>query len=221
VRKRKIPDSHKTPEVGSPRYRTWEQVAGYFDGDGSVSLAVVKRVLRFRLRFVDRWKPQVEAIRAFMIQRGIRPTSVNRDNKNDPRSGYRVEVGSIVDVLSVAKSMLPFCMKKAADLAITIDYLEDKITGDEAVARFNEEVLSGRRSGIIRKSDQPFTRSVGLRASKLENAAKARRAYAVKVDQSTQEQIRSDHLEGKMGWYRLSRKYGLSVSVIRRILRFG
>ena len=36
-----------------PPYSAWEQVAGYFDGDGNVGLELVERVLRLKLRFVD------------------------------------------------------------------------------------------------------------------------------------------------------------------------
>lgn len=31
------------------RYTSWEQVAGYFDGDGNVGVEVVKYVLKFKL----------------------------------------------------------------------------------------------------------------------------------------------------------------------------
>jgi len=114
--------------------------------------------------------------------------------------------------------MLPFCVKKAEDLQITIDYLEDRITADEAVRRFNAEIRVGRRKGHIRRSDLPLTRSEGIRRWKLMNAKKARAAYEVNVDDGTQENIREDHTRLGMGYIRLGRKYGYSQSVIRRIL---
>jgi len=114
--------------------------------------------------------------------------------------------------------MLKYTVKKREDLRIAIEYLEGKITGNEAIAAFNEEVRSGRRRGKIREESLPLTREEGLRQSKLENAKKARAAYAVNVSPEMQEQIRKDHLKGKLGQIRLGRKYGYSVSVIRRVL---
>ena len=51
------------------QYTTWQQVGGYFDGDGNVGLEVVRYVLRFRLRFSDTWEPQVITIKSFMNER--------------------------------------------------------------------------------------------------------------------------------------------------------
>ena len=204
---------------GSRGYSSWRQVSGYFDGDGSVSLEVVKYVLRFRVRFADTWKPQMDSIRSFLIRHGIRATGVNRDNAKDPLPAYRVEVGAVGSVLEVARFMLPFCVKKAEDLGITIDYLEGRITADEAVAKFNEEVRRGRRSGFIRESSMPYKRAQGIRLKQLENARKARAAYAVYVSPDVRDKIREDHAKLKVGFISLSKKYGYSPSVIRRILR--
>ena len=54
--------------------------------------------------------------------------------------------------------------------------------------------------------------------AQLENARKARAAYAVNVSEGTKARIRKDHQDLKLGHNRLSRKYGYSASVIRRIL---
>jgi hypothetical protein len=53
-------------EVEYERYETWQQLGGYFDGDGNVGLEVVKYVLRFKLRFSDTWRPQIAAIKSFL-----------------------------------------------------------------------------------------------------------------------------------------------------------
>ena len=114
--------------------------------------------------------------------------------------------------------MLPYVVKKKEDLRITIDYLEGEMTGNEAIAMFNNEVKVGRRKGKTREVSLPFTRQEGLRLSQLENARKARAAYSVSVCPSLQEQIRKGHTKGKLSYVRLSRKYGYSASVTRRIL---
>jgi hypothetical protein len=61
-------------------------VAGYFDGDGSVGVEIVRYVLRFRIRYVDTWKEQVDAIRDFLLRTGLDVPPLLRDNKNDPKS---------------------------------------------------------------------------------------------------------------------------------------
>ena len=200
-------------------YTSWRQVAGYFDGDGNVGLEIVKRVLHFRLRFVDTWRPQVDSIKSFLDRNGIVTGQVGCDNKNDRHSVFRVEVAQIASVIKAAKAMRRLAVKKAEDLRITIDYLEGRITGNEAVAAFNDEVVSGRRRGKHREAEIPYTREQGIRLSKLANAKKARAAHAVKVAIEIQEKIRNEHYKMKLGSIRLSKKYGYSQSVIRRILR--
>ena len=114
--------------------------------------------------------------------------------------------------------MFPLVVKKKEDLRIAIDYLEGKMSGNEAIAMFNIEVKTGRRRGKIRKETLPLTREEGLRLTKIENARKARAAYAVDVPPAVQERIKKEHSEGKLGHIRLSKKYGYSPSVIRRVL---
>jgi ribosome-binding protein aMBF1 (putative translation factor) len=99
-----------------------------------------------------------------------------------------------------------------------VEYLEGRIAGNDALRIFNREVQSGRRRGKLRNENIPFTRPEGLRLSHLENARKARAAYAVNVGEPIQERIRKNHQQLKLGHIRLSKKYGFSVSVIRRIL---
>jgi hypothetical protein len=200
-------------------YRTWEQVAGYFDGDGNVGLEIIKRVIHLRLRFVDTWAPQIEAIKLFLNKQQVNTGKVGRDNKIDQWPVFRLEVSQVASVLRVAKAMLPHCVKKAEDLRIVIDYLEGRITGNEAVAAFNEEVKIGRRRGNLREANIPYTREEGLILSKRENAKRARAAYAVKVPLEVEDRIRGDHGKLGLGSYELSKKYGYSRSVIRRVLR--
>jgi len=202
----------------SGQYTSWEQVAGYFDGDGNVGVEVVKYILRFKLRFSDTWKAQILTIKIFLSQVGISTSALWHEVREGRHDAYRIEVSSIAGVLSAAKAMLPFCVKKAEDLQILIDYLEGTITGNQAIERFNEEVRTGRRSGFIREPTLPQKRMEGLRVKQLENAKKARAAHAVLVSDAIQKEIRKDHWRHKLGHIRLSKKYGYSVSVIRRIL---
>ena len=144
------------------RYTTWEQVGGYFDGDGNVGLEVVRYVLRFRLRFSDTWEPQVTTIRSFMSERNIKTTGIQHETKPGRLDAFRIDINAIDGVPRASKAMLPFCLKKAEDLKILVDYLEGRITGNQAIERYNEEVRIGRRSGYVRDSVLPYTRAEGL-----------------------------------------------------------
>jgi len=201
-----------------PGYKSWEQVEGYFDGDGNVGLEIRKRVLHLRIRFVDTWKPQIESIKAFLNNRKIATGRIGQDNKVAQSPVYRLEVAEVASVLRTAKKLFQLCVKKREGLRITIDYLEWRITGNEAVAAFNEEVVIGRRRSVARDANIPYTREEGIRLSKLENAEKARAAYAVHVPPVEAELIRSDHTDKGLGSFRLAKKYGYSEKVIRRIL---
>jgi hypothetical protein len=213
-----LSEEHERESKG-PTYSSWEQVAGYFDGDGNVGLDVVKRVLRFKIRFVDTWKPQIVSIARFLFRQGISCGKVGKGDKRGVwQPAYRLDISEIKSVINVAKAMSRYTVKKQAELQIAIDYLEGRITGTDAITAFNREVESGRRRGRIRFEDLPYTRDEGIRLSQLENARNARAAYAVKVSPSIREQIRLDHTKKGLGHLRLSKKYGYSVSVIRRIL---
>jgi hypothetical protein len=203
---------------GQESYNTWGQIGGYFDGDGNVGLEAVRYVIRFKLRFSDTWEPQIKAVRSFLGSKNVTTTVISRERHLDKKDAYRIDVDSIAGVLKAAKAMLPYCVKKAEDLQIVVDYLEGRITGNKAIERFNQEVRMGRRSGYIREPTLPFTREEGIRLAQLENARKARSAYAVTIKDEVQQAIRSDRKELKLSQIRLSKKYGYTVSVIRRVL---
>jgi hypothetical protein len=193
-------------------------VGGYFDGDGSVGVMVVRYVLRFKIRFSDTWQPQIEAIKSFMDWNGISTSSVGRYGSDGQLDAYRVDIGAISSIIKAGRAMLPHCVKKSEDLRIMIDYLEGRTTGNQAIERLNDEVRMGRRSGFMRKLNLPYTRPEGLRVAQLENARRARVAYTIVVSDEIQRQIRSDYQKLKLSYLRLSRKYSYSESVIRRIL---
>ena len=201
----------------SEQYQSWQQTAGYFDGDGNVGIEVVKYVLRIKLRFCDMWKDQIVTVCNFLSGKQVRTRQVSKERHDAKKDAYRIDVGAVDSMLLAAKAMLPLCSKEAEDLRIVIDYLEGRITGNGAIERFNREVLVGRRSGYLRKPILPYTRAEGLRLAQLENAKRARAAHAVNVRDDIQQSIKTDHEHLTLGHIRLSKKYGYSVSVIGRI----
>lgn len=206
---------------GSPsseQYISWKQVSGYFDGDGNVGVEVVRYILKFKLRFSDTWRRQIESVRTFLNREGISTSAVWHERRDGRLEAFRVEVSAVSGVLRASKAMLPFCVKKAEDLRILVEYLEGRLSGNEAIERFNEEVRVGRRSGFVRELTLPYTRADGLRIKKHANASRARAAHVVHVGMATQREIKTDHWKHRLSFVKLSKKYGYSVSVIRRVL---
>jgi hypothetical protein len=128
-------------------YTLWAQVAGYFDGDGSVHLRTDSPVvLRFALVWVDNSFNQLSQLRRFLISHAITLGNVLRQGVGV----FRLQIASPRFALAASTQMIPFCSKKKEELRILRDYYEDGITGTEAVSGINEMVRLGVRLGSIR-----------------------------------------------------------------------
>lgn len=129
-------------------YRAWGQVAGYFDGDGSVYINTTSHdVLRFSLVWVDNCREQIGQLRHFLVSQRISAGEVLRRGDGT----FTVQISSPEGVLSTARLLLPFCFKKRKELGIVISYYENTITGTKALEGFNESVRAGVRVGKIRQ----------------------------------------------------------------------
>jgi LAGLIDADG-like domain len=212
-------DSTETPADGL-EYQTWEQVAGYFDGDGNVRVDLRKFVLRIGVRFSDTWKPQLEAIQRFLLRRGIRTSAVgiDKDRLGNRRPAYRLDINETLSVIELLDALAVRCVKKHEDLRIALDYLRDRITGAEAIQRLNEQVRIGRRRGHLHSYTNRLTRSAGHRLYELTNARIAREAHIVRIGPELQKRIKDDQAQLGLSIVKLSKKYGYSESVIRRVL---
>lgn len=112
-------------------YANWCSVAAYFDGDGSVCGSPKKDVVRIKLEFSDNWRPQVEQIAAFLRFQGIKPAKICLSVGN----AYLLYLSSNASILATCKGMLSQteCLyKKRKELAAVVDYLEDRITGQNS-----------------------------------------------------------------------------------------
>jgi len=154
----------------------WRQVAGYFDGDGAVYVALCKFVLKIRLAFYDVWKPQIETTTQFFESRGIPTRRLSVQEKGETEL-WNLTFSEPTVMKLVIRKLLPFSCKKRGDLLVALNYLEDRITAREAVEKLNGLVLEKRRSGYIRRFDVDLTRSVGSRPGK-RPARTARDAHA-------------------------------------------
>lgn len=144
-------DTHAPPgnivDASGGGYTLWAQVAGYFDGDGSVHLRTDSLVvLRFALVWVDNSFDQLLQLRSFLCSQGIGLGDVLRQGFGVSR----LQIASPRFALLAAKQMIPFSFKKKEELRIVGDYYEDRITGTEAIGKINEAVRRGVRIGDIR-----------------------------------------------------------------------
>ena len=197
------------------RYRSWEQLAGYFDGDESVGFTAVAHIIRFELRMTDNWLPFLRRISCFLRSFGIRTWYSKRNG------AWTLHISGKGDVAMTARRMYPFADKKKQELKVILDYYQDRITGNQAFARMNRFVRIGERTGKIRKATLPSRLSVGL-AEASEATAESLREVAISrklnVPLGLQRKIKKDYFTGKESQERIGKKYGYTRMVIRRVL---
>jgi hypothetical protein len=200
------------------RYDSWRQVAGYFDGDGAVYVSVKRFVLRVKLCFYDVWKPQLEGLKAFFASKGI---STNRlaSQERPLTTVWYLTLSDMSSMKMVIRKILPFTAKKRGDLLVALDYLEDRITANEAIRALNRFVTDKRRSGFIRKVSIPYTRVQGILEGRRFGATVGSTARLVKVPASLLKAIRTDRAKRGTSVRKLHLRYGYSERIIRRILR--
>jgi len=212
------PRRHDGPDMthgGMNPYNSWKQVSAHFDGDGSVSVRVRTFTLTFSLGFSDSYLPQLVQIRDFLTAQGVVTRPIKTQRRMSGRAtNYVLTVDTQREVLLVCRKMLPFTFKKEWDLLTTIDYLEDRTTGDETIHRLNTSIESGRREGTVRKFSIPFAKTEGVRMAALIGGRRssAKRAKLSHDQVDTLRQIREK--TGK-SFAELARMFKVSSDVVR------
>jgi hypothetical protein len=150
----------KSDDIGP--YTDWPQLAGYFDGDGSISIRRTSRGRPFTLlpalEFGDMSRRQIRMVKEFLLSRGIRTGKMTKRN-----GAWRVEVGTIEGVTRALTAMMPFLFKKKTEAGATLDYLTDKISGNELQRILRAAVRRGDRERVAPFIDLPWTRSAGAK----------------------------------------------------------
>lgn len=151
-----------------PKYTSWGQVAGYFDGDGTIYFSDTSNKpykLSVSLIFVDQSLDQVKNVKDFLNRRGIRSSNIL---KTSVGTANMVAISEFKSVKRALKRMMPHLCKKSNEASATLDYYEGRITGNRLLTVFKEEVLAGRRENRPRKVslDVPYTRPEGDRIMK-------------------------------------------------------
>ncbi len=151
-----------------PEYDSWRQVAGYFDGDGTVYFSDTSNrpyKLSISLVFVDQSSYQIGGVKKFLNAHGV-PTS-NILKRSDGEA-HELAVSQFKAVKKALRRMLPYLCKKEIEVRAALDYYEGRVTGNQLVEVFTAEVEAGRRERKTRtvRLDVPYTRPDGDRLMK-------------------------------------------------------
>jgi hypothetical protein len=209
-----------------PEYTSWRQVAGYFDGDGTIAISDTSNQpfkLGLSLAFVDQSEEQMRMLKRFFEKRGVITSNVLKTSK---ASAYMIAVSRFEGVLFSLKAMRPYLFKKANEAQAVIDYYEGRIRGNDLYKVFQEEVAAGRRERRDRKVviDVPFTYPEGdalMKKRRREIIIAAIEKSRAKISRKDYNDIRKAYLEtGSLSKLRESYPQ-YSRETIRRILGKG
>jgi hypothetical protein len=210
-----------------PEYGTWEQIAGYFDGDGTIYFSDTTNQpykLSVSLVFVDQSTDQIRNVRDFLRLRGIRTSNILR---RSDASACELAISEFNSVKDTLRQMLPFLCKKANEARAALDYYEGKITGNELNSVFENEVKEGRRKRKWRKVriSTPYLRPIGDELMKESRNYRLRDAFGrfrAKVTQEDYERIRFQHFDQGKRLCELVKEYPqYARETIRRVLGGG
>ena len=208
-------------------YSSWRQVAGYFDGDGTIALADTSNQpykLSFSLVFVEQSEDQIRMLKRFFEKRGLITSNVLKTSK---RTASMVAVSRFDGVLLSLKAMRPYLFKKAIEAQAVIDYYEGRIRGDDVFKIFQGEVEAGRRERRDRKVviKVPYTYPDGhalMKARRRERIKAAIDKSRAKVSRKDYDDIRRAYFESGRTLSELRTLYPkYARETIRRILGKG
>ena len=208
-------------------YGSWRQIAGYFDGDGNVSISDMSDQpfkLRLSLIFTDGSPEQIYMIRTFFLNRGIRPSNVLKTSKG---TASMIAISRFDGVLTAMKAMLPYLFKKANEALAVIDYYEGRTSGNDLIAIFQQEVTARRREKHNHrvKIDVPYTYPEGdllMKARRRQRIRDVIYESRAKITERDYDSIRREHLEYGSPLSDLIRAYPqYARETIRRILGRG
>jgi hypothetical protein len=208
-------------------YSSWRQVAGYFDGDGTIVISDTSNQpykLSFSLAFVDQSEDQIRMLKRFFEKHGVVTSNVLKTSKG---TALMIVVSRFDGVLFSLKAMRPYLFKKAIEAQAVIDYYEGKIRGDDVFRVFQEEVEAGRRERRDRKVviQVPYTYPDGhalMKARRRERVKAAIEKSRAKISRKDYDDIRRAYFESGLSLVELRRLYPTYArETIRRILGKG
>lgn len=210
-----------------PSYDSWRQVAGYFDGDGTIYFSDTSNQpykLSISLVFVDQSFDQIKNVRDFLNNRGIRTSNIL---KRSDTNAHELAVSEFKSVRKTLRLISPFLCKKENEALAASDYYDGKTTGNDVLVVFAGEVEAGRRERRSRKIplDVPYRRPDGDRLMKEIRNDRLRDAfgrYRAKLTPEDFRAIRSKHFDQGKRICDLTREYPqYARETIRRTLGRG
>lgn len=154
------PNLEAVQEAG---YSDWRQVSGYYDGDGGEEIKFGKFVIRFAITWTDTYLPQLQHIQRFLVSEKLAPSTIRLGTSTLGRDAWHLSLWEKGGMLEACKHMVPFLDKKKIQVMTVIDYIEGRITANDALRMFNLERDQGKWSGKVRTLNMPWTRKEGLR----------------------------------------------------------
>lgn len=202
-------------------YSKWEQVSGYFDGDGGLGITVWESTIQLLISWSDTDQEQLEHVAEFLIKRRIIPEGPYlRRGRGKSNDAYNLLISVKGGALVALKCMRPFVDKKRGQVEAAIDYLEDRITGEEFIKRIDLEVERKKRRAprrpFLSGRSCPCTKSEGLRKRSDLAAAKLRLKLGLNFDEKTIEEIRNAVFRDKKPISQVAKQYGVSSNSISR-----
>lgn len=140
-------------------YKSWQQVAGYFDGDGSPKVHVGAYTINITASWSYKDSEILEHVKKFLSSKGILGRLGRFQRGAEVYFELTVSEGG--NALLAFKKMLPFLDKKRDQVRAVVCYLENRSTGNQLVAVLNDAVMRNKRSSSVRFVDMPFTKIQG------------------------------------------------------------
>lgn len=126
-----------------PKYHSWRQVAGYFDGDGTIATSDISNrpyKLGLSLVFVDHPTDQIANLSDFLNNHGVRTSRILARSDGN---AYELAISEFYSVKRALRRMIPYLCKKEIEARAALDYCMDRITGNQLLAVFRTEVDAG------------------------------------------------------------------------------
>jgi len=210
-----------------PKYASWRQIAGYFDGDGTIGTSDISNQpykLSLSLVLVDQSDEQLLNIKEFLSRNIIRTSNVLKRSDGE---AYELAISEYRSVRKMLGRIVPFLCKKENEARAALDYYEGEITGNELLTVFRAEVEAGRRERRPHRAkiDVPYTRPEGDRIMKSLRKDRLRDAfgrYRAKLTPADFQDIRVKHFDQGKRICDLARDYPqYARETIRRVLGRG
>jgi hypothetical protein len=203
-------DSQDNAHNNGRGYSTWEQVAGYFDGDGSPKVHYNVFTMTLEITWSDKDIEILEHMRAFLQTNDV--IGVLGKFRTGEAVYYELSVSEGNNALEAMKMMLPHLDKKWSQVKGGIEYLENRITGDEFIRILNEAIRTKKRSSNLVTRSMPYTKKQGKRMREDRPDSRA----------LTREQVVTIRYQNEslgLSYTKLAKIYGVNPSTIYLSLR--